>query len=110
MTNKIVVLSTCANEADADKLARALVEKHLAACVSVSPGLRSYYRWKGSLEISNEVLLVIKTTEERFPALRAELEKIHPYEVPEILALPVVEGATPYLDWIDDSLRGGASA
>src|SRR5215471_13667729 len=99
MTNKIVVLSTCAIAADAERLAQALVEKRLAACVSVAPGLRSHYRWKGGVETSEEVLLVIKTSRERFAALQAELEKIHPYEVPEILALPVVEGAQNYLNW-----------
>jgi len=109
MTNKLVVLSTCANEADAERLAHTLIEKRLAACVSVSPGLRSTYRWKDGVETSEETLLVIKTTRERYDSLKAELEKIHPYEVPEILALPVVEGAQNYLNWIDASLRGEAS-
>ena len=108
MTDKIVVLSTCANEADAGRVARALVEARLAACISTVPGLTSYYRWKGALETSSEVLLLIKTSRELFPQLKLELEKIHPYEVPEILALPVVEGAENYLNWIDTSLRGEA--
>jgi periplasmic divalent cation tolerance protein len=105
MTNKIVVLSTCANEADAGRVARALVESRVAACASVIPAIRSYYRWKGELETGDEAMLVIKTSRELFGALKAELEKIHPYEVPEILALPVVDGAENYLGWIDANLR-----
>ena len=107
MTDKIVVLSTCANEADAARLARALVESRLAACVSVVPGLRSYYRWKDALETADEALLMIKTSRELFAALKTELRKIHPYEVPEILALPVVEGEENYLNWIGVNLRAG---
>jgi len=106
MTDKIVVLSTCANEADAGRVARALVESRLAACVSVVPGLRSYYYWQDRLETSDEALLLIKTSRELFASLKAELEKIHPYELPEILALPVVEGADNYLNWLTANLRG----
>ena len=109
MTDKIVVLSTCANEADAGRVARALVEAGLAACVSVVPGLRSYYHWRGALETSDEVLLLIKSSRELFPQLKLEIEKIHPYEVPEILALPVVEGAENYLNWMGANLRAGTS-
>jgi periplasmic divalent cation tolerance protein len=105
MTDKIVVLSTCANEADASRVSRALVEARLAACVSVIPGLRSYYRWQGELETSDEFLLLIKTSRDLFAELKIELEKIHPYEVPEILALPVVAGAENYLNWLGANLR-----
>jgi periplasmic divalent cation tolerance protein len=108
MTNKIVVLSTCANEADAARVGRALVEARLAACVSVLPGLRSCYRWQGAVETADEALLLIKTSRELFADLKAELEKIHPYELPEVLALPVVEGAENYLNWMSVNLRGGA--
>jgi periplasmic divalent cation tolerance protein len=106
MTDKIVVLSTCANEADAGRVGRALVEARLAACVSVIPGLRSYYKWQGALETSDEVLLLIKSSRELFPQIKVEMEKIHPYEIPEILAIPVVEGAENYLDWMSANLRG----
>jgi periplasmic divalent cation tolerance protein len=105
MTDKIVVLSTCANDADAARVARALVEARLAACVSVAPGIRSYYHWQGKLETSDEVLLIIKTSRELFPQLKLEIEKIHPYEVPELLALPVIEGAENYLNWMGANLR-----
>lgn len=106
MTDKIVVLSTCAAEADAERMARALVEGRLAACVTVAPGVRSFYRWKGKIESSVEFLLIAKTSRGLFPALCAEIEKLHPYEVPELLALPVVAGAEKYLSWFQANLRG----
>jgi periplasmic divalent cation tolerance protein len=107
MTDKIVVLSTCATEEEAEKLARALLDERLAACVSVIPRIRSYYRWKGAIESANECLLLIKSSRELFGPLAAVLEKAHSYEVPELLALPVVEGATNYLNWLQANLRGG---
>jgi len=106
MTDKIVVLSTCATEADAERLARALVAGRLAACVNVAPGVRSFYHWKGEIESGVEFLLIIKTSRELFPALSDEMAKLHPYEVPELLALPVVDGAENYLSWLDANLRG----
>jgi periplasmic divalent cation tolerance protein len=106
MTDKIVVLSTCATETDAERLARALVAGRLAACVNVVPGMRSFYHWKGEIESGAEFLLIIKTSRELFPALNAEMAKLHPYEVPELLALPVVDGAENYLSWLDSNLRG----
>ena len=106
MTDKIVVLTTCAAEADAERLARALVEGRLAACVNVVPGVRSFYRWKGEVDSGVEFLLIVKTSRDLFPALRAEMEKLHPYELPELLALPVVAGAENYLSWFQAGLRG----
>ena len=100
MTDKIVVLSTCATKKDAEKLARTLVEERLAACVTVVPRIRSYYRWKGAIEVADEFLLVIKSSRELFAGISTALEKTHPYEVPEVLALPVVEGAANYLNWL----------
>jgi periplasmic divalent cation tolerance protein len=107
MTDKIVVLSTCASEAEAEKLARALVSAELAACVNVVPQIRSFYRWKGALETSGEFLLLIKTSRSLFDALKIELEKLHPYEVPEVIALPIVGGSENYLNWLGQNLRGG---
>ena len=106
MTDKIVVLTTCAAEADAERMARALVEGGLAGCVSVVPGARSFYRWKGEIESSAEFLLVIKTSRDLFGALQREMETLHPYEVPELIALPVVAGAEDYLNWLRGKLRG----
>ena len=105
MTDKIVILSTCASEDEAGKLARMLVEERLAACVNVVPRMRSYYRWKGAIESAEECLLVIKTSRELFGALRSALEKAHSYEVPEIVALPVVEVSPNYLSWLHLNLK-----
>ena len=106
MTDKIVVLTTCASESDAERMARALVEARLAACVNVVPAVRSFYRWKGAIENGQEFLLMIKTSRDLFEALRQEMEKLHPYEVPELLALPVVAGSESYLTWLQGNLRG----
>lgn len=105
MTDKIVVLSTCASEDEAEKLARLMVEEHLAACVNVIPRLRSYYRWKGTVECAEEFLLVIKSSRDRMSSLVATLERAHSYQVPEVIALPVVEGASHYLQWWEASLK-----
>ncbi|SRR5208282_6556134 len=104
MTDKIVALTTCDSLELASNLARALVEHRLAACVNIMPGARSVYRWKGKVEDTTEWLLVIKSRRDLFPALRAAVEKLHTYEVPELIALPVVEGSEPYLAWLDREL------
>jgi periplasmic divalent cation tolerance protein len=104
MTDKIVVLSTCNSAEEAEKIARGLVEQKLAACVNVLSGVRSFYRWKGTIEDSPEWLLIIKSSREHFEALRGALEKLHSYEVPEAIALPVVEGARNYLNWMEGEL------
>jgi len=104
VTDKIVVLSTCDSEESAERLARHLVEQRLAACVNILPGARSIYRWKDKTEQADEFLLVIKSRRDLFTALRAEIEKIHTYEVPEVVALPVVDGAEAYLGWLDREL------
>ncbi len=101
MTDKIVVVSNCGSEAEARKIAESLVEKRLAACVTWVPAAQSVYRWQGTIESSTEILLMIKSTRAAFPDLRLELLKLHSYETPEILALPVVDGSASYLDWID---------
>jgi periplasmic divalent cation tolerance protein len=104
MTDKIVVLSTCASEEDGERLSRLLVGHRLAACVSVVPKIRSFYRWKGETESAEEFLLVIKSSRARLAELIALLEKEHSYEVPEVLALPVVDGAANYLQWLQSNL------
>jgi periplasmic divalent cation tolerance protein len=105
MTDKIVVLSTCASEEEAETLARSMLEQRLAACVNVIPRMRSYYRWKGALESNEEWLLLIKSSRDRFHALMAALEKAHSYEIPEVVALQVVDGSPNYLNWIEVNLR-----
>lgn len=99
-----VALTTVAGEEDAVRLARALLDRRLAACVNVLPGVRSLYRWKGVIEDDREHLLVIKTSAGRYPALAAALEELHPYEVPELLALPIEAGAEKYLSWLGSSV------
>ncbi|MFY9805541.1 MAG: divalent-cation tolerance protein CutA [Candidatus Acidiferrales bacterium] len=106
MTDKIVVLVTCGTRREARKIARALVERRLAACVNeFGAPMRSVYRWKGKVESAAEFLLVIKTTKQRFAGLRAAVRELHSYEVPEIITLPVVEGSPAYLKWIAESVN-----
>ena len=86
--------------AQAETVARAVVESRVAACASIIPAVRSVYRWRGKVEHETESLLVIKTTEERVEALIARIREVHPYEVPEIIALPIDQGLPAYLDWV----------
>lgn len=104
MTDKIVVLSTCGSAEEGAAIARALVEKKLAACVNVMPAVRSFYRWKGAIEDEQESLLVIKSSRALFNQLRAEIERLHSYEVPEVVAVPIVDGSEGYLEWLDREL------
>jgi periplasmic divalent cation tolerance protein len=104
MTDKIVVLSTCASAEEAQRVARGLVEKRLAACVNVIPGVRSVYRWKDAIEDEEEVLLLIKTSRALLEELREEIERLHSYEVPEVIALSVVDGSERYLAWMNREL------
>ena len=105
MTDKIVVLSTCASPEEAGKIARTLVEKRLAACVNILPAVRSIYRWKDVIEDDQEALLLIKSSRELFNELRAEIERQHSYEVPEAVAIPIVDGLERYLEWMAGVLR-----
>jgi periplasmic divalent cation tolerance protein len=104
MTDKIVVLSTCATEEEGAKLARVLVDARVAACVTVVPGASSVYRWQGAVESAAECLLIIKSSRQLFEPLRLALEKAHAYDVPEVLALPVVDGAPNYMNWLEGQL------
>ncbi|HLW75918.1 MAG TPA: divalent-cation tolerance protein CutA [Bryobacteraceae bacterium] len=104
MTDKIVALSTCETQEEALRVARVLIEKNLAACVNIVPGIRSVYRWKEQIEDAPEFLLVIKTRRDLVDALKAEIAKIHSYEIPELVALPILDGSTEYLAWIDREL------
>ncbi|MEZ6005236.1 MAG: divalent-cation tolerance protein CutA [Planctomycetota bacterium] len=99
-----VVLCTAPDPDTADRLARDLVELRLAACVQVLPGMRSHYRWAGELQCESEVLLLIKSDARTWPALEARLQDQHPYEVPEILALPAQAWSAAYGAWLADSL------
>lgn len=100
----IIVLSTCP-EAEGARIAEALVNEHLAACVNRLPGATSTYIWQGQVHSDSEMLLVIKSTERRFAALQTRLAALHPYELPEIVAIPVCAGAENYLAWVRDTVK-----
>jgi periplasmic divalent cation tolerance protein len=104
MTDKRIVLTTAGSEEEAQKLAHALVERRLAACVNVVPGVHSVYRWQGKVEAANEWLLLIKTTAAVLTDVRDVLRELHSYEVPECIALPIEEGSSIYLQWLEDSV------
>lgn len=101
----LIVYCTCPDAASADALAQALVSERLAACVNVLPGVRSTYRWQGKVDTSDEVLLLIKTTQGRLDALSARVQALHPHELPEVLAVEAHGGLAPYLDWVAEQTR-----
>ena len=96
----LLALCTCPDGNTAQGIATALVEGRVAACVNITAPLTSVYRWEGQVQTAGEVLLLIKTTRERYPALEQVLRTMHPYEVPEIIAVPVEQGLPDYLDWV----------
>jgi len=101
-----VVLVTCATLEESRKIARAMVEKHLAACVNiVTHAVESFYLWEGKLEDGSEYLLVMKTSAERVEELQKEVLEMHSYDTPEFVVLPIVAGADEYLKWVGDSVR-----
>ncbi len=105
MPDALVVLTTVESPEDAERLARLLVERRLAACVQLLPPITSIYRWQGNVERASEILVLIKTTPDAYPRLEADLRAHHPYTTPEILALPVAAGSTDYLNWLIESIR-----
>jgi periplasmic divalent cation tolerance protein len=108
MSNKIVVLVTCGSRREGRRIARALVEAKLAACVNILPAaVESIYRWKGKIETAREVLLVVKTSGKLFGAAERRIRDLHSYEVPEVIAIPIARGSGVYLRWVTDSLRKG---
>ena len=111
MTDKIVVLVTCGSAKEARRIARRLVEQRLAACVNIlEVPVRSIYRWKGNVESATERLLIIKSSRKRFAALQRAVQKLHSYDVPEIIALLIESGSHDYLSWIDESIRPSRSS
>jgi periplasmic divalent cation tolerance protein len=105
MTDKRLVVSTVADTEEARVIARALVERQLAACVNIVGPIQSIYRWKDAVEESQEILLLIKTTEQMFPRLRDELKLLHSYEVPECISIDIEDGLPAYLEWIAESVK-----
>lgn len=100
----VVAFVTCPDRRSARRVADGLIARRAAACVNILPGVTSVYRWQGKVERSAEHLLIIKTTAAGFSALRRAVLALHPYDVPEIIALPVTQGHRPYLDWVYQSL------
>jgi periplasmic divalent cation tolerance protein len=100
-----IVLTTAADPEEAGRLAHALIDERLAACVTLIPAARSVYRWKGDIETANETLLLIKTGEEQLPTLEVRLRALHSYQTPEFLVLKVEAGSSDYLDWLQANLK-----
>ncbi|HYI94642.1 MAG TPA: divalent-cation tolerance protein CutA [Bryobacteraceae bacterium] len=109
MSEKIIVFSNCGSQEQAQRVARALVDTHVCACVNIVPGIQSIYRWQGSVQEEAEWMLIIKTRRELFEQLSVELRKNHSYEIPEVIAIPIIEGSPDYLDWIDRETVGSAN-
>jgi periplasmic divalent cation tolerance protein len=105
----VVVLMTAGSRREAERIAAALVEERLAACVNVVAGVTSIYRWRGAVERGREVLLVAKTRRALIPRLTVRVQALHAYDVPEVIALPIVAGAEPYLEWVVAETRASAT-
>lgn len=104
MTDKLLVLTTAGSEAEAKKIATALIERRAAACVNIVPRIHSVYRWQGKVESAEEYLLLIKTGKEQEHAVQAAIRELHSYELPEFISLTINSGSTEYLRWMEDSI------
>lgn len=102
--NSILIVSTADTLKLAEEIASALVENHEAACVNIVPGIRSVYRWEGKMTEDEEVLLLIKSVQEKFEAIRSRIRNIHTYQTPEVIALPITDGDANYLNWLRKQL------
>jgi periplasmic divalent cation tolerance protein len=105
MTDKRIIFSTAGSRAEADRLATALVERQLAACVNIVGPIASIYRWQGKVDRAEEFLLLIKSTAAQFAAIAAALQELHSYELPECLEVPVTAGSEGYLRWLEESVK-----
>jgi periplasmic divalent cation tolerance protein len=105
VTDKVVILVTVASKEEGHKIARDLVESNLAACVNISGAIESIYRWEGKIAQDQEYQLLIKSTRELFPEIQAAISKLHSYQTPEIICLPIIEGSREYLQWVNDSVN-----
>jgi periplasmic divalent cation tolerance protein len=103
-TEAIAVFMTAAGREEAQRLAEMLIEKRLAACVQILPDMESVYRWQGKVEQQREVLLIVKTIRSKFEVLEKAVRAAHSYETPEIVALPLIAGSGPYLEWLTTSV------
>jgi periplasmic divalent cation tolerance protein len=105
MTDKRIVLTAAGSEQEAVKIARHLVDNRLAACVNIIPQVESIYRWQGKVESAREWLLVVKSTAEKFIAIRDAIRKLHSYDLPECIAISIEDGSPPYLQWLAESVE-----
>ena len=105
MTDKLLILTTAASDSEAKRIATQLVERKLAACVNVAPGVQSVYRWQDKLETDEEFLLIIKTVKARLEAVQSAIRELHSYELPECIAIEIAGGSVEYLNWIADSVK-----
>jgi periplasmic divalent cation tolerance protein len=101
-----IVLTTTSDEEEAGRMGRTFVEERLAACATVLPEVHSIYRWQGEIESSTECLLLLKTVEEKLPALESRLHELHSYKTPEFLVLPIEAGSESYIHWLENCLGG----
>jgi periplasmic divalent cation tolerance protein len=101
----VIVLSTLPNADKAAEVGRVLVEERLCACVNIVPAVRSIYRWQGAVQDDSEALAIIKTTRDRYEQVAQRIVQLHPYELPEVIALPLAAGHAPYLAWVGDSVE-----
>jgi periplasmic divalent cation tolerance protein len=106
MSDKKIVLTTAGSREEAEKIAHALVERRLAACVNIVGPIHSVYRWQGNVETAAEELLLIKTTAAQFDAVARAIRELHSYELPECIQLPIESGSKEYLEWIEQSVIG----
>jgi periplasmic divalent cation tolerance protein len=105
VTDKVVILVTAASKKKCRKIAKHLVETQLAACVNITQPIESIYRWEGKITHDQEYQLLIKTTRELFPEIKAAISELHSYHTPEIICLPIIEGSRNYLQWVGDSVK-----
>ena len=110
MTDKVVIMVTAASRRECRKIARHLVEEKLAACVNITLAIESIYRWEGKLADEKEFVMLIKSTRELFPEIKAAIAKLHSYHTPEIICLPIIDGSRNYLQWVADSVKPASAA
>jgi periplasmic divalent cation tolerance protein len=103
MSEVLIAFCTFPNAEVAEKVANTVVEQHLAACANILPGIRSVYRWEGKVESADEVLVLFKLAAPRYAEFESKIRSVHPYEVPEIIAVPIKNGLPTYLEWVKES-------
>ena len=105
MSNKVIAYTTCLDRVEPEKLATHLVEKQFAACVNILPNTKSFYRWQGAIETSDETLMMIKTSRDLVHKVQQVIDQIHSYDLPELIVVPIIDGSSNYLAWIEHELK-----